>query len=202
MSSELEIWTNRSCLCCCVLVPGTLAFFLLDTWICDLVLFFGLPLSHSLWPQNQYLSRIGNQIGHWVYWWSWVERTISCEGNDNNNNNSPTTTLQKRKSAINRESSRKIKGSILRPFPMRFDFWASDFDPIAFSGVNLANRNSLPMRKNQMHCVCRNSSKRRDQLLLWWFGAAKRCPGCAALCIGPKCASEGWLRGQKSWRVR
>ena len=29
---------------------------------------------------------------------------------------------------------------------MLFDFWGSDFDPIAFSDVNLANRNSIPMR--------------------------------------------------------
>ena len=79
----------RSCLCCCVLVPGTLTFHF-DTWICDLILFFGLPLSRSLWPHNQYqvyLSRIGNQDGNWMYWWSWVERTISCEDNNNNNHN-------------------------------------------------------------------------------------------------------------------
>ena len=31
------------------------------------------------WPRYSeylYLSRIGNQDWHWVYWWSWVERTI------------------------------------------------------------------------------------------------------------------------------
>ena len=37
-----------SCLCCCrVLVPGTLAFRLLDPWNLRLFLFFGPPLSHS-----------------------------------------------------------------------------------------------------------------------------------------------------------
>ena len=31
-----------------------------------------------------FLSRIRNQLGHWVYWWSRVERTISCEDNTTN----------------------------------------------------------------------------------------------------------------------
>ena len=73
---------------------------------------------------------------------------------------------------------------------MRFDFWASDFDPVAFSDVNLANRNSLPVRENQIYCVCRDSSKRRDQMLFLWFGAAKGRAGCA-LRVGPKDPSQG-----------
>ena len=40
----------------------------------------------------------------------------------------------------------------IRPFPMRFDFRASDFDPIAFSDVKLANRNSpTQMGKTNTH---------------------------------------------------
>ena len=74
-----------SCLCCCVIIPGTLVFHLLDTWTCGYCSGGGLPLSRSLWPQNQYLSRIRNQDGLWVCRWSWVERTIQCEDNNNNN---------------------------------------------------------------------------------------------------------------------
>ena len=47
------------------------------------------------------------------------------------------------------EPSRSIEIPIA--VPMRFDFLASDFDPIAFADANLANRKSLPMRKNQMN---------------------------------------------------
>jgi len=109
---------------------------------------------------------------------------------------------------------------------MRFRFWASDFDPIAFSAVQFANRNSLPMRKNRIYCACRDSSKRRDQLLLLslpmrknriycacrdsskrrdqllllWSGAAKRRAECAALLVGPKRPSPRWL--PLVWRQR
>ena len=54
----------------------------------------------------------------------------------------------------------------------------------AFSDVKLAKRNSLLMRKSHI-CACRDSSKLRDQLLLW-SGAAKRRAGCTALRVGPK----------------
>ena len=73
----------------------------------------------------------------------------------------------------------------------RFEFWASDFDPIGFSDVNLPNRNSRPMRKNQVYFACRNSGKRRDRRLLLWSGAAKRRAGCAALRGGTKRPSQG-----------
>ena len=50
---------------CCFLVPGTLAFHLLHTFIFAIVWF---TLSHSLSPRNNklYLSRMKNQHGHWV----------------------------------------------------------------------------------------------------------------------------------------
>ena len=54
----------RSCLCCCVIVPGTLAFHLLDTWIC-VVFFVSLCLTVSDHRISIYLSRIGNQDGHY-----------------------------------------------------------------------------------------------------------------------------------------
>ena len=60
---------------------------------------------------------------------------------------------------------------------MLFDFRASKFDQIAFSDVNLAIRNSLPMQKNHIYCLCRDFSYRRDQLLFLWFGAAKDALG-------------------------
>ena len=66
--------------------------------------------------------------------------------------------------------------------------------------MNLADRNSLPTRKNQIYCACRNSSKRRDQRLLLWSGAAKRRAGCAALRVGPKRPSQRWL--PLVWRRR
>ena len=56
--------------------------------------------------------------------------------------------------------------------------------------VELANRNSLPMRKNQIYRVYRDSSKRRVQLLFLWFGAVMRRAGCTALRVGPKRASK------------
>ena len=36
--------------------------------------------------------------------------------------------------------------------------------------MNLANRNSLRMRKQYIYFGCRDSSKHRDQLLLFWSG--------------------------------
>ena len=69
---------------------------------------------------------------------------------------------------------------------MRFRFWASDFEPIAFSAVEFGHQNSLYMRKNWIYRLCRDSSKRRDQLLLLWSGAAKRRTECAALRVEPK----------------
>ena len=95
---------------------------------------------------------------------------------------------------------KRIILSLFRLFPMRFRFWASDFDPITFSAVQFANRNSLPMRKNRIYCACRDSSKRRDQLLLLWSGAAKRRAECAALLVGPKRPSPRWL--SLVWRQR
>ena len=66
-----------SCLCCCVIVPGTLALFhSLDPRFFSVIFIFGLPLSHStdssLWPLyfnstylvSTYLSRRRNQDGH------------------------------------------------------------------------------------------------------------------------------------------
>ena len=36
----------------------------------------------------------------------------------------------------------------LKPFPVRFDYRASHFDPFAIPDVHLSNRKSLPMRTN------------------------------------------------------
>ena len=62
----------------------------------------------------------------------------------------------------------------------------SGFDPIAFSSVQFAKRNDLPMRKNRSYCLCKDSSKRRDQQLLLWSAASKRRAECAALRAEPK----------------
>ena len=35
-----------------------------------------LSLCRSLWPQNLYLSRVGNQHGHWACWMSTSRRTV------------------------------------------------------------------------------------------------------------------------------
>ena len=71
---------------CCVFVPGTLTFHSLYPWIRDNFV-FGIPVSqNSLWHQNQQISRIRNQDGHWVYRWSGVERTI--ESGDKTHTNS------------------------------------------------------------------------------------------------------------------
>ena len=47
---------------------------------CAIILFQNLPWSHkttySLWRHNQYLPRIEDQDGHWVYWWSWIETSM------------------------------------------------------------------------------------------------------------------------------
>ena len=63
----------------CVLVPGTLAFHLIDPFNSRLSLFVcGFPLFHNLWPDYTLhrisISRIRTRDGHWVYWWSWLER--------------------------------------------------------------------------------------------------------------------------------
>ena len=50
-----------------------------STWFASYLdyLAFGFSLSHCLWPQNLYLSRMKNQEGHWGYcWFRWVERTL------------------------------------------------------------------------------------------------------------------------------
>ena len=71
----LIFWSR---LCRCVLVPGRLAFRLLYPQICDyflLLVFLGLALcDHRI--STRCLSGISNQDGHWVCWWSWVERTF------------------------------------------------------------------------------------------------------------------------------
>ena len=56
-----------------------------STWFAYLdSLALGFSLSHCLWPQNLYLSRMKNQEGYWGYCWCrWVERTVSCEDNNN-----------------------------------------------------------------------------------------------------------------------
>ena len=66
---------------------------------------------------------------------------------------------------------------------MRFDISVSDFDPIAFSDVNLGESNSgLAIRKYQAITFI----VRPDQLLLW-SGAAKRdALRRAALRVGSK----------------
>ena len=91
----------------------------------------------------------------------------------------------------NAKYSQRDRSPCLGRFLCGSIFRASDFDPIAFSDVKLGHRISLPMRKNQIYCVCRDSSKHRDQLLFVLFGAAKRRAGCAALLVGPKRASQG-----------
>ena len=51
----------------------------------------------------------------------------------------------------------------------------------------------VSMRKTRVFCARTGSSKRRDQLLLLWSGAATRRAGCAALRVGPKRPSQLWL---------
>ena len=75
---------------------------------------------------------------------------------------------------------------------MLFDFRASKFDQIAFSDVNLAIRNSLPMQKNHIYCLCRDFSYRRDQLtVIFVVWRRERRAGRAALRVGPKRPSQG-----------
>ena len=46
---------------------------------------FAFSLSHCLWPQSFYLSRMNDQERHWGYGWCrWVERTVEWEDNNIN----------------------------------------------------------------------------------------------------------------------
>ena len=57
-----------------------------STWFAYLDSLATFSFSLTVWPQNLYLSRIKNQEGHWGYrWCRWVEKTVSCENNNNNN---------------------------------------------------------------------------------------------------------------------
>lgn len=62
-----------------------------------------------------------------------------------------------------------------------------------------SKKDSLPMRKKRIHYVCKYSSKRRDQLLLW-SGASKRRAECDALGVEHQ-ASEPTLTASV-WRRR
>ena len=77
-----------------------------------------------------------------------------------------------------------MKITKLRPFHILFDFCASDFEPIAFSHVNLANRNGLPMRKNRIpvySCVQGfEQMPRPTEFLVVWHGEEMRWVRCTA----------------------
>ena len=94
--------------------------------------------------------------------------------------------------------------SVLIPYVSYIDFLTSAVDPIAFSDVNMTNRNSLPMRKKQIYCACRDSSKRGDQR---FCGLAPRRDALGAL----HCAEDPsvrakahclWSGGEETCRVR
>ena len=75
------------------------------------------------------------------------------------------------------------RGALVGLFRMRFRFLPDRF----FRGELEKNRSSRPTRENRIYCSRTGSTKRRDRLLLWWSGAAKRRrAGCAALRAGPK----------------
>ena len=94
-----------------------------------------------------------------------------------------------------------------RPFPRRFDCSSSDFDPIAFSGVNLANRKSLPRRKKNRCIVC-VEIRAIAETICWYCALAPRrarcwrCPARRTQASEPRLTNCLWSGGEETWRVR
>ena len=88
---------------------------------------------------------------------------------------------------------------------LKRDFCASDFDTIAFSYVSLRIETVFPREKKQIYRACRDSSKRRNQLLLLWSGAAKRRAEALRRAQDPSVRAHAdclWSGGEEACRVR